>query len=168
MRAERYERPYLDSSVFIAWLKGEISKGVDRKRIAAHILRNAELGAFRICISALTLAEVHKKRGHEQLTDDERTEILRFFEHDYIDVVSVDRMIGEQAHGFCREYGLSPADAIHLACALRASCDCLLSWDNVLNDVDHPHIRCEEPKILGQLEFGLEPDDGDEAPGTKY
>ena len=142
-----------------------ISKGVDRKRIAAHILRHAELGAFRICISALTLAEVHKKRGYERLTDDERTEILQFFEHDYIDVVCVDRMIGEQAHRFCREYGLSPADAIHLACALRAGCDCLLSWDDALNDVDHPHIRCEEPRTFGQLEFGLEEDCEDETPG---
>ena len=167
MSAERYERPCLDSSVFIAWLKGEISKGVDRKQIAEHILRNAELGVFRICISALTIAEVHKKRGHERLTDDEHTEILQFFEHDYIDVVSVDRMIGEQAHRFCREYGLSPADAIHLACALRAGCDYLLSWDDSLNDVDHPHIRCEEPRVLGQLELGLEPNDEDEAQSAK-
>ena len=117
MSAERYEKPYLDSSVFIAWLKGEVAKGVDRKQVAEHILRNAEHSLFRICISALTLAEVHKKREHVQLTDDEHTEILRFFEHEYIDVVSVDRMIGEEAHRFCRKYGLSPADAIHLACA---------------------------------------------------
>ena len=30
MTAE-YRYPYLDSSVFIAWLKGEIVNGVDRK-----------------------------------------------------------------------------------------------------------------------------------------
>lgn len=76
-------------------------------------------------------------------------EILRFFEHDYIDVISVDRMIGEQAHVFCREHALSPADAIHLACAIRGRCDVLLSWDGGLNAVNHPAIRCEEPKSIG-------------------
>ena len=32
MTAEQYRYPYLDSSVFIAWLKGELANGVDRKR----------------------------------------------------------------------------------------------------------------------------------------
>ena len=31
MTAEQYRYPYLDSSVFIAWLKGEVVKDVDRK-----------------------------------------------------------------------------------------------------------------------------------------
>lgn len=130
MTAEQYGYPYLDSSVFIAWLKGAIVDGIDRKRVAEHILRAAESGVYRLCISALTIAEVHKKRGSKRLTEHEQTEMLRFFEHDYLDVVSVDRLIGEQAHLFCREYALSPADAIHLACALRAQCDVLLSWDD--------------------------------------
>ena len=155
MTAEQYRYPYLDSSVFIAWLKGELVNGVDRKEVADHILGSAKRGTFRICISALTLAEVHKKRGHERLTDDEDTEILRFFEHDYIDVISVDRMIGEQAHLFCREFTLSPADGIHLACALRGNCDILLSWDDALNAVSHPHIRCAEPRMLGQLNLDV-------------
>ncbi len=96
MTAEQYRYPYLDSSVFIAWLKGELVNGVDRKEVADQILGSAKRETFRICISALTLAEVHKKRGHERLTEDEDTEILRFFEHDYMDVISVDRMIGER------------------------------------------------------------------------
>ena len=158
MTAEQYRYPYLDSSVFIAWLKGEFVKGVDRKEVADHILGSAERGTYRVCISALTLAEVHKKRGHERLTEDEDTEILRFFEHDYIDVVSVDRMIGEQAHLFCREYSLSPADGIHLACALSGNCDILLSWDDALNAVSHPEMRCAEPRMLGQLNLDVERD----------
>lgn len=159
MTAEQYRYPYLDSSVFIAWLKGEIVDGIDRKRIAEHILRAAERGVYRLCISALTIAEVHKKRGSKRLTEHEQIEILRFFEHDYLDVVSVDRLIGEQAHLFCREYALSPADAIHLACALRAQCDVLLSWDDGLNAVRHPAIRCEKPKTMGQIEMEFIDDD---------
>ena len=165
MTAEQYRYPYLDSSVFIAWLKGEIADGVDRKRVADHILRAAESGIHRICISALTIAEVHKKRGSKRLTEKEQTEILDFFERDYIDVMSVDRMIGKRAHIFCRDYALSPADAIHLACAIRGQCDVLLSWDDFLNAVNHPAIRCEEPKVTGQIEMDWLIDD-DNASGT--
>lgn len=77
--ADQYTSPYLDSSVFIGWLKGEIRNGFDRKKIAEHILTRAERGDFLIHISALTLAEVHKKRGSEQLTENEDEEILAFF-----------------------------------------------------------------------------------------
>ena len=48
----------------------------------------------------------------------------------FIEIIDVDRQLGEQANRFCRTYGLSPADAIHLTCALRAGCDVLLSWDD--------------------------------------
>lgn len=76
---------------------------------------------------------------------------LLFFGNDFIVVIEIDRQIGEQANDFCREYELSPADAIHLACALRAGCDVLLAWDEKLAAVNHPHIRCERPQMLGQL-----------------
>ena len=148
---EQYTNPYVDSSVFIGWLKGELRKEFDRKKIAEHILTRAENGDFLIHISALTLAEVHKKRGGEQLTENEDEEILAFFENDFIEVIDVDRELGEQANRFCRTYRLSPADAIHLACALRAGCDVLLSWDEQLVAVNHPHISCERPQMLGQL-----------------
>ncbi len=156
---EQYTNPYVDSSVFIGWIHEEVIGGVDRKRIAEHIITRAEKGDFQIFISALTLAEVHKKRGHERLTESEDEEILDFFENDFIEVIDVDRELGEQANRFCREYGLSPADAIHLACALRAGCDVLLSWDEKLAAVKHPHIRCERPQMLGQLSL-LSGDEG--------
>ena len=148
---EQYTNPYLDSSVFIGWLKGEVVNGIDRKRIAEHILTRAANGDFLVHISALTLAEVHKKREYERLTDQEDEEILAFFRTEFIVLIEVNRKIGEQANRFCRTYGLSPVDAIHLACALDAGCDALLSWDEKLVAVNHPHIRCERPQILGQL-----------------
>lgn len=46
MTAEQYRYPYLDSSVFIAWLKGELVNGVDRKEVADHILGSAKRGTF--------------------------------------------------------------------------------------------------------------------------
>ena len=38
MTAEQYRYPYLDSSVFIAWLKGEVVKDVDRELRYSSVL----------------------------------------------------------------------------------------------------------------------------------
>jgi len=62
--AEQYQKPYLDSSVFIAWIKGEIItteeeekeggktirivKTVNRKMIVDHLLKQAQNGDFKI------------------------------------------------------------------------------------------------------------------------
>ena len=58
MAVEKYNAPYIDSSVFIAWLNREVVGGVDRYAIADHIIQAAEAGEYRMFISALTLAEV--------------------------------------------------------------------------------------------------------------
>jgi predicted nucleic acid-binding protein len=152
--AEQYQKPYLDSNVFIAWITGE----ADRHAVADHILNLAERGVFKIYTSALTLAEVHKLRTGAALSARDDGEILAYFEHDFIQLVDVDRGIGEQANRFCRQYGIYPNDAIHLACALRAGCDVLLAWDNRFAKVQHPDIRIEEPCMIGQAQLpGLAP-----------
>lgn len=148
--AERYERPYLDSSAFISWLKGEVVKGVARGDIVAHIPSQAEAGDFRIHTAAITLAEVHKLRSTPALANDQDERILSYFEHDFIIVIDVDRGIGELANKLCRQFGILPNDAIHLACALRAGCDVLLAWDDRFVKVQHPNIRLEKPQRLGQ------------------
>jgi predicted nucleic acid-binding protein len=148
--ADRYLKPCLDSSFFIAWLKGEVVKGVRRGDIGAHILSQAEADDFKIHTAAITLAEVHKLRSTPALADDEDERILAYFEHDFIIIIDVDRGIGEQANRLCRQYGILPNDGIHLACALRAGCDVLLAWDDRFVKVKHPSIRLEEPQRLGQ------------------
>ncbi|MCJ7509956.1 MAG: type II toxin-antitoxin system VapC family toxin [Dehalococcoidia bacterium] len=148
--AEQYQRPYLESSVLISWIKGEAG----RQWTVDHILRLAERDIFKIYTSTLTLAEVHKHRDQPKLLSNEQDErILAYFEHDFFQFIDVDRNIGEHANRLCREHGLFPNDAIHLACALRAGCDVLLSWNGRLNRVQHPHIRTEEPRMLGQAEL---------------
>ena len=155
-----YKRPYLDSGVFIAWIKGEKVKAkdasgkeieIDRGKIGESVLTLAEQQVFPIVISALTFAEVHKKRGKQKLEGDENQNVLDYFEHDFVWVVPVDRAIGEEANRLCRLYegeGLRPNDAIHMACAKRAECDVLLSWDGVLNSIKDPDIKTEPPIIL--------------------
>lgn len=152
--ADEYQRPYLDSNVFVAWIKGEVADGIDRREVADYILSLAEQGAFKVYVSALTLAEVHKLRSDPATLPDQDDEtILAYFERDFIQVVDVDRRIGEEANRFCRQYGLYPNDAIHLACALRARCDVLLAWDKRFARVSHPSIRIEAPRMLGQGEL---------------
>lgn len=149
---DKYVKPYLDASVFIAWLRGEVIDTVDRARIVSHILGDAQNGKHLIVISALTFAEVHKVKGDGKphLTVDEDKKILAYFEQDFFAIVEVDRLIGEVANSYCREFNIKPNDAIHLACALRAKCDVLLAWDRpLLLRVTHPSIRVEEPQLKG-------------------
>ncbi|MEO8380411.1 MAG: type II toxin-antitoxin system VapC family toxin [Acidobacteriota bacterium] len=154
--ADEYLKPYLDSSVFIAWLRGEPG----RHHIAAHILEDAQKGTHPIIISALTFAEVHKVKGDGKphLTPAENEKVLDYFEHDFFRVVDVDRVIGEEANRFCRTYNIKPNDAIHLACALRAKCDVLLFWDRpFIAAVKHNAIRIEEPQITSAQQLTLLP-----------
>ncbi len=149
---ETHRKPYFDASVFIAWINGEVVKGVDRRAIADSILALAERGDFQIYTSTLTMAEVHKPRGRERLPENLGDRILAYFEHDFIQIIDVDRNIGEQAHQLCRQHGIYPNDGIHLACAMRAGCEVLLAWDDRFGKVKEPSIRIEEPQMLPHQE----------------
>ena len=50
--AEAYVKPYADSSLFIAWLKGEAVPGVDRNAAVERVLAGAEQGHYVIATSA--------------------------------------------------------------------------------------------------------------------
>lgn len=152
---ERYKRPYAESSIFIAWIENETSAdGASRGAISTHFLQRAQQGDYTVTTSAWTLAEVHKKRHGPKLTTDQDEKILAWFEHPFIELVDVDREIGEHANKLAREHNLMPGDAVHVACALRAKCDCLLSWDSDLADRDDLPIATERPQRLGQSIMG--------------
>jgi predicted nucleic acid-binding protein len=156
-----YKKPYLDSCVFIAWIMGErppikrrgkIVKSEDgtelceeRALICENLLKLARQGVFSIVTSAITLAEVHKKKSEPRLTDEKTQDFLNFCKNDFINIVVVDRKIGEEANALCQKYRLYPNDAIHLACAKKANCDVLLSWDGPLNKITDAGIRIENP-----------------------
>jgi len=124
-----YKQPYLESSVFVALIKGEVINGTDRADIAQRILDDASKGRWPIFTSAFTLAEVIKERKRPLLTPEEEQKIGDYFNHDYIKLVIVDREVGESARRLARKYGLRPADAVHLASAIKAKADELLTWD---------------------------------------
>jgi predicted nucleic acid-binding protein len=136
--------------VFIGWIKGETVDGIPRAEIAAAILELGEQRVIPIFISPLTLAEVQQKKGQPRVSGDENENVPSYFEHPFVTVVPIDREVGEEANRLCRLHEaerLSPADAIHLACAKRAGCDVLLTWDGPLLTIAGEGIRIERPTI---------------------
>lgn len=157
-----YRKPYFDSSVFIENIR---QNDPVRAPIANYVINEGIAGKYDIHISAWTLAEVHKKKGDgkEKLADDQDESILKYFERSCFKLVTVDREIGEHANRLCRQYrdqNLSPADAVHLACALRAECDVLIAWDPVLESIKHPGIRIEAPQIIQRKPIPKVPEPG--------
>jgi len=162
----KYKKPYLDSSVFIAWVNNETDiKGVNRKAIADDILNAAKDGRLRVYTSALTIAEVYKMRNGPRLSNANGDRLLAFFESEFILFVDLERRVAEAAHRLCQQHGILPCDGVHLSSAKEAKCDVLLAWDDRFGNVDDPDIKIEEPQIaVGQLSMDKEmaADAGDE------
>jgi predicted nucleic acid-binding protein len=127
--ASIYQRPYLESSVFIALIKGEVEGGVDRAEIAQNILDDAAAGRWPIFTSTFTLTEVIKDRRRPLLSVLEEQKIDAFFQHEYIKLVTLDREVAELARKLARAHQFRPADAVHLASAIKVAADELLTWD---------------------------------------
>lgn len=147
--ANQYSNPYIESSCFIAWIKGEVEpkRGIKWKDIMNHVLKLAEEGHYSIVTSSWTLAEVHKRKSGPVLDDSQDRKILKYFEHSWIQIIEVTRELGEQAHFLARKHSIKPTDSVHLACALRMKCDVLLSTDPELLNVKENNILIKEPEI---------------------
>jgi predicted nucleic acid-binding protein len=138
--SDPYKQPYVESSVFVAFIKGEVTQGPnhdqDAKKIFDSIIDAAKAGMFPIVTSALTIAEVFKNMKNPPLTDQQNEDLRPYFREDYIQIVEIDRDVGDRANELCRtlqaEVGfkaMRPNDAIHIASAERAECDVVLAWD---------------------------------------
>ena len=134
--ADLFCKPYVDSSVFFAYVKREEIKcpgGLQRWEVAYGILKDAEKGVYKIFTSTVTLAEVRRiKVKSEELDENELETVRKLFAHEYIQPIEVNREIGEKAQRLGANYGISPMDAIHLATAIWWECDVLLFWDKRL------------------------------------
>ena len=99
------------------------------------------------------MAEVFKKKsdGNQTLTDEQNGRIIKYFESEWIEWVPVERLIGEDSNALLvryRKQHLRPGDAIHLASAIRAKCDVLLTWDGPLLSIKDAGIRIEFPEVI--------------------
>jgi predicted nucleic acid-binding protein len=148
----------VESSVFIAWVKGEVVEKklpdgqkvpVARGAMATNVLELAERGYYKIHTATFTLAECHKPKGYDPLDPRPNKQLLDYFENDFIVLVTVDQEVALEANRLASTHNLDAADAVHLAAALRAGCDVLLAWDEPLSRraSGAPGIRIEEPDV---------------------
>ena len=140
------QKVYWDSSVWIALIKGETVKGIDRCAVTKMILEDARDGKVTIYISRLTIVEVHKKRYYASLTrvEDDRIQ-SDFFKHEYIKKIDVDSWVAEHARQLAWDYGLRPNDAIHVASAIKVNVEVLHHWDGDFANVPSSVMPSEEP-----------------------
>jgi predicted nucleic acid-binding protein len=119
-----------------------------------QVIAAAEKGTMEIATSALNLVEVCKSRDVASRRDDGA--LRDFFEHDFVLLVSVERVVGETARrlmmsGFA---GLKPPDATHLATAIVARAaelhtfdDKLLRLDGKIGGLDGKPLRICKPVL---------------------
>lgn len=140
------QKVYWDSSVWIALIKGEIVKGVDRCVVPKMILEDAKDGKVTIFISRLTIVEVHKKRKYPSLTREEDDKVqVDFFAHEYIKKIDVDNWVAQRANELAWQYNISPNDAIHVASAIKVKAEMLHHWDGDFGKVPPNIMPSEEP-----------------------
>ncbi|HET6909109.1 MAG TPA: type II toxin-antitoxin system VapC family toxin [Mycobacteriales bacterium] len=145
-----YERLYLDADVYLGLIKGE----ADRVDIARSLLRDGQDRRFRVVASTLLYAEVcghgDVRAASDQAAVDQK--VSAFFEYGFIEWVEVDLVVAREARRLSRVHRLRGADAIHLASAIRARCDVLMTW----NKNDFPigqtveGVEVREPFLFGQ------------------
>jgi predicted nucleic acid-binding protein len=132
--ADVYQRPYVDSNVYISTLRGPKAEDEQKFRTSAEILHLAESGAFNIYASTFIEAEVIKAPGEAvPITSEQEAIIAAYFENDFIIWYDLDRLIAQRARQVARDHGMKPPDAVHVATALQARCDQFLTWDEKLH-----------------------------------
>lgn len=116
---------YVESSVFLALIKGEEGRVEDCRTIALQ----AQAGEITVVTSPLTMAEVAKIDG-PALAEDVEREISLFFQHEWIHLVELDRLVAARARKAIRDFNLKPLDAVHVASAQGRNATLLLTYDD--------------------------------------
>ncbi|MDX6480371.1 MAG: hypothetical protein QOG85_881 [Gaiellaceae bacterium] len=133
--ASQYTKPYLDACVYIWPLAGPHSddpQAPEKRRISREVIELAEKGSFQVYASTLIETEVVRAPGQPPLSAVQEQAISGFFERNFFVWLEVDRLIAQKARQLVRDHGWKGPDAIHVATALRAECDQLLTWDGKL------------------------------------
>lgn len=100
--------------------------------------------------ATFVVAEVIKDRKQPPLSSAEETAIDGYLEQPYIQWVEVDLLIARKARDVSRPHSLKPVDAIHLATAVRAGADQLLTWDEAFADgIVLEGVTCHRPHLVG-------------------
>ncbi len=145
------KKRYWDSDAFIGWLAEEH----DKVNECRPVIQAAEGGKTLLITSALTLAEVLWLRGRPPIPPEDAETVQRFFAHEYIAVVDVDRTMAEEARKLVWSHGIAPKDAIHVATAIDVEADRMETFDGALikksGTVGNPPLEIGRPNEPGTL-----------------
>lgn len=152
-------RIHLDSSVYIAFQKGETIQaagGLGRAELARMIFQAAEVGRIAVFTSTASLVEVRHGVEFSSLSADARYRLIdQLFERSLTTFVEVDRDVALLARQIAVEYGIKTLDAIQIASARPAGCHELFIWDkNVVRKfTSNPlaDLRVSDPYWEGQM-----------------
>jgi predicted nucleic acid-binding protein len=113
------EKHYLDSCIFLGYLNKEPDKFSD----CYNLIRAAEVGIIDAYTSVFTGAELIKIKN-SSLGDDEIEKIIQtVLNASWLNLISFEREVAYISRHLSRKYGLKPADAVHLATAIRFGVD---------------------------------------------
>lgn len=122
--------------VFIYWLE---SHPAFAPRVE-FILQSMLMRGDRLCASHLALGEVLVgPLKHQQTTLEEN--VRQLFDGAHIEILPFDRQAAELFAKLRASANISPADAIHLACASAGGIDLFLTHDTSLQKLKVPGIH---------------------------
>lgn len=134
MSFQHNRRIHLDSSVYIALLKGEIiptSVGMNRADLAELICDASEAGLVTVSTSTVTLVEVRRGVDSPSISAQSRFDLIdSIFDRSSTRFVDVDRAVALSARRIANQYSIGAMDAIQVASAEAAGCSELFIWDN--------------------------------------
>jgi len=120
-------RIYWDTMLFVYWLEDH-PVYAERMR---HILSKMEERDDQLCTSSFGAGEVlvgpYKMNAVPAVK-----KIREFFESSFVQIIPYTLQTADRYAQIRANHGVSPADAIHLACAAQAGTDLFLTNDNGL------------------------------------
>jgi uncharacterized protein len=129
-------RIYWDTMLFVYWLEDH---PVYAKRVR-QILTKMEERQDQLCTSAFTAGEV-LVGPYKLNARNTAKQILEFFESSFVEVVPYTLATADLYARIRADHGVSPADAIHLACAAESGADLFLTNDSSLPGKVIPGIQ---------------------------
>lgn len=156
------ERQYWDANCFLAIINDEAERVLHLRPLWESARSSPDTV---ILTSAVTIAECPNSKG----TPESHAEIDAFLLDPRVRMISADRLVGQEARDLQRRVyaefrrTLPVRDAIHLASALRADADRLLTYDkddliplsNRLTTRGGKLLAIEEPRWSGSLRLPL-------------
>jgi len=138
------KRLYLDSNVFISLVNRELDSNLRPLFIEAEqFIEKAKELNCTIVLSDHTLEEIQK------ISFNSKNDVIELFEKKQIKIefINKEKQDIEKVKFFCRR-GVHRSDAWHIALAIKAKCDCIVTFNKKDFEITQDLILAEEPLLL--------------------